>query len=250
MLGAVLGVLAAGMLAALALAVVPADYHQGAGGLPARIVRSAAERLPERLGAIREEEWLAELDALEGRRLLWSAGVYVAALRLGSRYRGERRAERPGGRFRVTLAPDVLVGYRRHPAIFLLPVGAAAAELLSGVVVSVTTGASPYLLAIWLPWLVQVIWLGRRTGKWLTGISAITAERLTLPARRARRDCVISRGAISEITLKRSPLGRSLGYGTLIIRESDQVLHVARFVPYLDAVIKGIEECRPRQPPA
>lgn len=86
----------AATVVALLVGALVAELRDVAGWLSPRMIRRAARRLPERLRADREEEWLAELASMTGLKFtpfLWSLGVAVAAARLSWRYREERASE-------------------------------------------------------------------------------------------------------------------------------------------------------------
>jgi hypothetical protein len=71
------------------------EAHESASVLARFIVRHSARRLAEPMRSIREEEWLAELEAMEGLhivRLLWALHTVAAMLRSPSRIPRRRNA--------------------------------------------------------------------------------------------------------------------------------------------------------------
>ena len=86
------GVAASAMLGML-LAEIPAISRW----LAPKVVRRATRRLPKRLRAQKEEEWLAELQAMEGIRLfraIFAFGCFGAAIRIRRAEPARRRAMR------------------------------------------------------------------------------------------------------------------------------------------------------------
>ena len=79
----------AGVAATVVLSMLLAEVPAIASWLAPKVVRRAARRLPERLRAAKEEEWLAELQVMEGIkffRVIFALGCFGAAIRI-------RRAE-------------------------------------------------------------------------------------------------------------------------------------------------------------
>lgn len=78
--------------------MVLSEVHESASLLARFVVRRAARRLTEPMRSVREEEWLAELDAMEGLHLLsllWALHTLPAAWRSPSRrLRGQQRRVR------------------------------------------------------------------------------------------------------------------------------------------------------------
>ena len=245
MLGVILGI-----LGTLAWGIIAIECHEAAGWLSSRIVRLAARRLPVRLRAIREEEWLAELNAFEGLRILrlfWSLGVYFAAVRLRFRYRGEHKARRSRRIFPdITPGPGVIVVMRQHPAILLESLVASFGSLLAAIALTIDAGPVPFLVFMWLFWLALAVVFWRDLRTWCARVCVLTAEQLSLPAwSRSPNGCRVSRDAVSRIMVKRDVLGRFFNYGTLIIEESGRV-HTTRFVPYPLQLLVELEHWLPK----
>jgi hypothetical protein len=244
-----------GILGALALSIASSECHEAAGWLSSRIVRLAVRRLPKRLRDVREEEWLAELDAFEGLRILklaWSLGVLFAAFRLRFRYRGEHKAQRSRRIFPdLRPGPGVIVVMRQHPAILLESLVASLSSLLTAIALTIHTGPVPFLVFMWLFWLALAIVFWRDFRTWCARVCVLTSEQLSLPAwSRSPNGCRVSPDEVSRITLKRDLLGRFLDYGTLIIEESGGRVHTTRFVPYPAYMLQELGQWLPASPMA
>lgn len=246
MLALVLVVAAAAAVTAACLA---------SGWLAPRIVRLAAGILPGRLRAVREAEWLAELDAFGGpgpAKLAWSAGVCAAALRLVLRYRSESAADWRDRLFpRFSPAPGMLYASRRHPAALLTPgaasllLPAAAAALSAGVPAVPPAGQVTMAAAGWLGWLVSCCWLARRARAWTADAWYATADRLTAPGRpRGPGGTSIPRGLITGVRVRQSLPARLLGYGTVIIEGHDGVLLTLSWAPFPQAAARALAAWR------
>ena len=76
-------------------------------------------------------------------KLFWSVGVYVAAVRLQFRYRGEHEARDMRGLFPDwTIEPNAVVSIRRHPVVLIKAIAMAEFGVLSAIVVSVPSQCS------------------------------------------------------------------------------------------------------------
>ncbi len=87
------------------LAMILADVHESFAWIAGKIVRRAARRLPAHLREVREEEWLAELQAFEGMRLvklLWALQYLWAARKIRrTRTRGTAHTPVPADKAEV-----------------------------------------------------------------------------------------------------------------------------------------------------
>ncbi len=225
------------------------------GRLAPRIVRLAAGILPGRLRAVREAEWLAELDAFDGpgpAKLAWSAGVCAAALRLVLRYRGESAADWRDRLFpRFSPAPGTVYASRRHPAALLAPGAgsllllAAAAALSAGIPAIPPPGQAATAAAGWLCCLASCCWLARRTRAWTADVWYATADRLAVPGPpREPGGTSIPRGLIAGVRVRRSLPARLLGYGTLVIEGHDGVLVTLPCAPFPEAAARAFAAWR------
>jgi hypothetical protein len=242
------------VLVIAAVAAVTAACLAG-GWLAPWVVRLAAGILPGRLRAVREAEWLAELDAFDGPRpakLAWSAGVCAAALRLVLRYRSESAADWRDRLFpRFSPAPGTVYASRRHPAALLAPGAAsllllaAAAALSAGIPAVPHPGQVMTAAAGWLGWLVSCCWLARRTRAWTVDVWYATADRLAVPGpARGPGGTNIPRGLIADVRVRQSLPARLLGYGTLVIEGHDGVLLTLSCAPFPQAVARAFAAWR------
>lgn len=232
------------IFSSLALAVLGIECHEGAGWLSGHIVRAAVKRLPVRLRAVREEEWLAELGAFEGLRILklfWSIGIYVAAIRLHFHYseRGWREYFIPPFSAPPT---GTIFATRHHPATLLL----SSFAFLTWVIVTIciTIGvilgaASVYCLCFWLPCILVALMLKRRIWGWCEWCWAVNGEQFMALRSHGSVSVAFSRTSITDFRLKRSVLARLLGFGTLILQCSDGEFYIP-YMPFPDHLIEDL----------
>jgi hypothetical protein len=220
------------IFSSLALAVLGIECHEAAGWSSRRIVRGAVKRLPTRLRALREEEWLAELDAFEGLRILklfWSIGIYVAAVRLHFRYseRGWREYFIPP--LSAPPPPGTIIALRRHPATLLswgFAFVACAIACLGATISTIFGGVSAYCLCLWLPCFLLALCLRRRVWSWTEWVWAVDGEQFILLKSHGCVPAAFPRASIADIRAEHSFFARLLGFGTLIFECSDRKFYI------------------------
>ena len=106
-----------------------------------------------------------------------------------------------------------------HPAVLVGPVGAAVAALVAAVVSSsISAFSSAALLIIWLAWGLLFLYAIGKTLSWLGDYFAVTSQRMIVVKGFLTRDLIsIPNVYIPSMRLRRSFLGRVLGYGQFII---------------------------------
>ena len=121
-----------------------------------------------------------------------------------------------------------------HPAVLLGPVGLALAGLGGAVAASVSSFSSDAMLVIWLVWVLLLLYAIGRTLRWLVDYFVVTLERMVMVTGVFTRDVVsVPMVHATRIKLRRSILGRIIGYGQFII-EADRIQPgwTARYMPY------------------
>lgn len=132
-----------------------------------------------------------------------------------------------------------VVTVREHPAVllrrtFVVLLGLAIAGWLSSFVAS---GIA--ILAIWLLWVIPVLWLGMKVWDWAIHYFVITSQRLMLlQGVLLRKVNFIPLDKVTDVEFRRSQTGRLLGYGELEIMSpgQDEEMRHIRFVPYPEQV--------------
>jgi uncharacterized membrane protein YdbT with pleckstrin-like domain len=137
-----------------------------------------------------------------------------------------------------------VVVVRRHPAMIARVAAAALLALaVAGVVTARTTSSETGL--VWLVALVMVVWLIWRVLEWNANIFIVTNQRVMLiTGLTTRRVAMLPLRRVQDMTYKRSPLGRLLGYGEFVIESAGETQGLRRitYVPTPDAIYLEISE--------
>lgn len=137
-----------------------------------------------------------------------------------------------------------VVAVRRHPATFAHVAGAALVGLLAAVLLtwSLSSGAAGL---VWLLALMLVAWLVWRFLEWRVNILIVTDQRIMLiTGLTTRRVDMLPLRRVHDLTYKRSPLGRALGYGEFLIESAGETQGLRRipYVPSPDAIYLQISQ--------
>jgi len=130
-----------------------------------------------------------------------------------------------------------VITVRFHPAVLIGPVavvlgGLAIAGLLS---TTVARNSGSAMLVIWLLWLILVIRLLYKIYVWLEDYFVVTSQRLILATGVLTRTVnMMPLTKVTDMSFKRSTMGRILGYGEFIVESAgqDQALRRVDFLPY------------------
>jgi uncharacterized membrane protein YdbT with pleckstrin-like domain len=130
-----------------------------------------------------------------------------------------------------------VITVRFHPAVLIRPVaetlgGLALAGLLS---TTITQGNGTVMLVIWLLWLVLVFRLLIKIYTWLEDYFVVTSERLILATGIFTRTInMMPLSKVTDMSFKRSTVGRILGYGEFVVESAgqDQALRRVDHLPY------------------
>jgi membrane protein YdbS with pleckstrin-like domain len=130
-----------------------------------------------------------------------------------------------------------VISVHEHPAVLIPPIalvllGLAIAGWLSN---SVANGNGTAILVIWLAWVVLLLWLGAKIWDWSVNYFVVTSQRLIL-ARGVivRRVGMLPLAKVTDMSFRRTTIGRILGYGEFIVESAgqDQALRNVKFIPY------------------
>jgi uncharacterized membrane protein YdbT with pleckstrin-like domain len=128
-----------------------------------------------------------------------------------------------------------VISVHEHPAVLIGPIalvllGLAIAGLLSNAV-----GNGTAILVIWLAWVVLLLWLGVKIWDWAVNYFVVTSQRLILAQGViVRKVGMLPLGKVTDMSFRRTTIGRILGYGEFIVESAgqDQALRNVRFIPY------------------
>jgi uncharacterized membrane protein YdbT with pleckstrin-like domain len=137
-----------------------------------------------------------------------------------------------------------VVVVRRHPAMFARLAVATFIALAVAVAVTASYSSSGSRL-LWLVALVLVVWLIWRVLEWNANIFIVTDQRVMLiTGLTTRRVAMLPLRRVQDMTYKRSPLGRALGYGEFVIESAGETQGLRRitFVPTPDAIYLEISD--------
>jgi uncharacterized membrane protein YdbT with pleckstrin-like domain len=130
-----------------------------------------------------------------------------------------------------------VITVRFHPAVLLRPV----AEVLGGLAVAglisatIAHGNSMVILVIWLAWLILVGRLLIRIYNWLEDYFVVTSQRMLLATGIFTRTVnMMPLSKVTDMSFKRSTMGRLLGYGEFVVESAgqDQALRRVDHLPY------------------
>jgi len=130
-----------------------------------------------------------------------------------------------------------VITVRFHPAVLIRPVaevlgGLALAGLLS---TTIARSNGTAMLVIWLVWLVLVIRLLIKIYAWLEDYFVVTSQRLLLATGILTRTVnMMPLSKVTDMSFRRSTMGRILGYGEFVVESAgqDQALRRVDHLPY------------------
>jgi len=130
-----------------------------------------------------------------------------------------------------------VITVRFHPAVLIRPVaevlgGLALAGLLS---TTIARHNGTAMLVIWILWLLLVARLVYKVYEWLEDYFVVTSQRLLLVAGILTRNVnMMPLSKVTDMSFKRSTMGRLLGYGEFVVESAgqDQALRRVDHLPY------------------
>jgi hypothetical protein len=133
---------------------------------------------------------------------------------------------------------QLVVSVRQHPAALIT----SAAVTLAGLAAAASYGAMRprnsselVLLAVWIAWLLLVVRGAFRIGRLYVDYLAISSIRMLVITGLAFRNVsMIPLARVNDLSLRRSFLGRVLGYGELVVQygRREQTPQRFQYIPY------------------
>jgi membrane protein YdbS with pleckstrin-like domain len=130
-----------------------------------------------------------------------------------------------------------VITVHRHPAvligpIFVVLVGLAIAGWLS---YAIAHGNSTVIIVIWIVWGVVLLRLAVKIFEWADTYFVVTSQRMLLQTGLVTKKVnMMPLSKVTDMSFRRSSLGRILGYGEFILESAgqDQALRVVDHLPY------------------
>ena len=126
---------------------------------------------------------------------------------------------------------------RKHPAVLIWPIVLTVVGLIAAAVLSDTLLAhnSTAMLIAWIAWAILLLYLIGKTAAWAVDYFVVTSHRMILTTGLVtRRVAMMPLVKVTDMTFRRSFLGRILGYGEFILESAgqDQALTNVDYIPY------------------
>ena len=130
-----------------------------------------------------------------------------------------------------------VISVHEHPAVLIGPIALVLAGLVAAGFLSsaVAHGNGTTLLVIWLVWAALLVWLGIKVWEWAVNYFVVTSQRLLLAKGVIVRNVgMLPLAKVTDMSFRRSTIGRLLGYGEFIVESAgqDQALRNIPFIPY------------------
>jgi uncharacterized membrane protein YdbT with pleckstrin-like domain len=130
-----------------------------------------------------------------------------------------------------------VITVRQHPAVLIRPIvevliGLAVAGFLSD---TVANGNDAVIWVIWALWGVLLIRLAAKIFEWSVNYFVVTSQRMLLATGIVTRKVnMMPLGKVTDMSFRRSTLGRILGFGEFILESAgqDQALRIVDHLPY------------------
>ena len=130
-----------------------------------------------------------------------------------------------------------VITVRKHPAVLIGPIAIALAGLLIALVLGTTVlrASNNGILVLVLIAVALLLYLGYRTWEWSEDYFVVTSDRmLQASGVFTRKIAMMPLVKVTDMSFKRSTLGRLLGFGQFILESAgqDQALRTIDHVPY------------------
>ena len=130
-----------------------------------------------------------------------------------------------------------VITVRKHPAVLIGPIAIALAGLLIALVLGTTVlrNSRQGILVLVLIAVALLLYLGYRTWEWSEDYFVVTSDRmLQASGVFTRKIAMMPLVKVTDMSFKRSTLGRLLGFGEFILESAgqDQALRTIDHVPY------------------
>jgi len=130
-----------------------------------------------------------------------------------------------------------VITVRKHPAVLIGPIAIALAGLLIALVLGTTVLMHSHngIIVLVLAVVALLLYLGFRTWEWSEDYFVVTSDRmLQASGVFTRKIAMMPLVKVTDMSFKRSTLGRMLGFGQFILESAgqDQALRTIDHVPY------------------
>jgi membrane protein YdbS with pleckstrin-like domain len=130
-----------------------------------------------------------------------------------------------------------VITVRKHPAVLIGPIAIALAGLLIALVLGTTVLMHSHngIIVLVLVVVALLLYLGYRTWEWSEDYFVVTSDRmLQASGVFTRKIAMMPLVKVTDMSFKRSTLGRMLGFGEFILESAgqDQALRTIDHVPY------------------
>ncbi|HZC62202.1 MAG TPA: PH domain-containing protein [Streptosporangiaceae bacterium] len=130
-----------------------------------------------------------------------------------------------------------VITVRKHPAVLIGPIAIALAGLLIALVLGTTVLMHSHngIIVLVLVVVALLLYLGYRTWEWSEDYFVVTSDRmLQASGVFTRKIAMMPLVKVTDMSFKRSTLGRMLGFGQFILESAgqDQALRTIDHVPY------------------
>ena len=130
-----------------------------------------------------------------------------------------------------------VITVHQHPAVLIMPilevlVGLAIAGWLSN---AVAHGNGAALLVIWILWALLLLRLLAKVYEWVKTYFVVTSQRMLLSTGVVTHKVnMMPLTKVTDMTFRRSAMGRLLGYGEFIVESAgqNQALRIVDHLPY------------------
>jgi hypothetical protein len=129
----------------------------------------------------------------------------------------------------------LVITVRKHPVTLLASLGMLLGGLVAVLLLTGTIAHGLVLAAIWVAWLLALLYFLRKITEWSVGYFIVTDLRIMLIfGTLTRKVAMMPLSKITDISFYRSFTSRLFGYGDLIIESADenQALRTVNYLPY------------------
>lgn len=138
------------------------------------------------------------------------------------------------GRYLLPWEQAVIV-IRHHPAELVGPIGTTITGLLGAGLLSEVKLSPDVTLGVWAVWLVLLLYMLIRVLSWFSNHFVVTPSRMVAVKGILARDVeMLPITSATTLKMRRTTMGRLLGYGKFILAGVDQdpIVRTIDFVPY------------------
>lgn len=133
-----------------------------------------------------------------------------------------------------------VIAVRKHLAALLGPTGAEFFGLIAAIVLTARAGLSgEALLIMWLIWVLLAVYASGKIFAWTVNYFVVTSQRLLVTKGIITRDvAMMPLSQASGLRLRRTTIGRILGYGQFILplTGQDPAMRKINYMPYPEQI--------------